>query len=51
MIKFIIGIIAVIAGRDGWPVMLVGAFPLAVTYLFLYGFGELGQKNNAALAA
>ena len=39
-------------GAIGWPVMLVGAFSLAVTYLFLYGFGELVDKtcaNNAAL--
>ena len=39
-------------GAIGWPVMLVGAFSMAITYLFLYGFGELVDKtcaNNAAL--
>ena len=32
--------------------MLAGAFSMAITYLFLYGFGELVDKtcaNNAAL--
>ena len=24
-------------GAIGWPVMLVGAFSMAITYLFLYG--------------
>ena len=39
-------------GAIGWPVMLAGVFSMAVTYLFLYGFGELVDKtcaNNAAL--
>ena len=39
-------------GAIGWPVMLVGAFSMAITWLFLYGFGELVDKtsaNNAAL--
>lgn len=39
-------------GAIGWPVMLVGAFSMAITYLFLYGFGEIVDKtcaNNAAL--
>ncbi|HIR08324.1 MAG TPA: hypothetical protein IAA71_08980 [Candidatus Pullichristensenella stercoripullorum] len=39
-------------GAIGWPVMLVGAFSMAITYLFLYGFGELVDKtceNNAAM--
>ena len=39
-------------GAIGWPVMLAGVFSIAVTYLFLYGFGELVDKtcaNNAAL--
>ena len=26
-------------GAIGWPIMLVGAFSMATTYLFLYGFG------------
>lgn len=39
-------------GAIGWPVMLVGALSMAITYLFLYGFGEIVDKtcaNNAAL--
>lgn len=39
-------------GAIGWPIMLVGAFSMAITYLFLYGFGELVDKtceNNAAM--
>ena len=47
-----IALISQSLGAIGWPVMLVGAFSMAITYLFLYGFGELVDKtcaNNAAM--
>lgn len=55
IICFVIAGIALISqdlGAVGWPVMLVGVLSMAITYLFLYGFGELVDKtceNNVAL--